>query len=176
MKAKTVIILVICGALLLTVAAFGIFFARGGEVLYWYSYTWTTGAYHALISIEREDVAKEIAALDFTFDLTPKMKVHFKGTNYRVYPLTETGGPTGVVIGERYLLSTETQFDGKVQYSIPWQEAYIEVNEDEFLERLNQEIKQRISPDSEFQIKDFFHYGDLWGKERYKLKKLPKKQ
>jgi hypothetical protein len=187
MKPKTVILLAIVGSLLLFVGAFAIYCARGGEVLYRYPYSWTWG-YLATVPIEQEETAKEIAALDFTFRMSPEIEVTFKGSNpsvkfypssgqaYQVLPVSDAGFPkAGRVVGEIYVVSFTLQLDGYIRYSIPFENQYIDFTEEEFLERLTSEIQSRISPDAEFEVKDYYETTPWKQEGRHQLKTLPRK-
>ena len=179
MKPKTIIILVIAGNLLLIVGVLTIYIARGGKVLYRYPYGGQWGCYKIFVPIEQEETAKEIVALDFTFDMTPELEIRFKGGNpfsgqtYQIWPTTDTGRD-GTVIGYVYLVNFGLHFKGYIRYSFPFEEPYVDFSEEELLERIASEVASRISPDAEFQVKSI---GDSspWGERRVDLKTLPKK-
>ena len=180
MKSKTIFTLVILVSLFLIVGSLTIYIVSGGKVLYWYPYDWQWGYYSVIVPIEQEKTAKEIVALDFTFDMTPELAITFKGGSefsgetYEVFPKTDTGEPVGTVIGEMYLVSSTLYLKGYIRYSFPFEEPYVDFSEEELLERLTREIKSRISPDADFQVKSFFG-GSHWGERRVDLKTLPKK-
>ena len=120
MKAKTVILLVICGSLLLLVGAFAVFFARGGQVMVWSDMESLCGG---LIEGDTA-VVQEIAKLDFTFSPIPTLTAHFQGGGIKV--------------------------TGKSLRAIPSGREYYGITGDDFQKQLIHEIQSRIPEGSEF--------------------------
>ncbi len=178
MKAKTIIILVISGGLLLFAGTFAFYIADGGKVLYRYPYGGHWRCYNIIVPIDQEETAKEIFTLNFTFDMTQELEVTFEGGSpygdYKVFWKTDTGGPTGTVIGEMYLVSFSLTLKGSIRYSFPSEEPYVDFTEEELLERLTKEIESRITKGTKFQVRNFFG-NSPWGEEHGKLKALPQR-
>ena len=140
MKPKTVILLVICGSLLLFVGTLAVFFARGGEVLYWGKMV--SGSGGDLIGAD-EAVAQEIAKLDFTFSPIEKMTVHFRG--FKCVPSHEGNETSHVVLGF-------INVNGKSLRAFPSGREYRGMTGEEFWKHLHSEIQSRIPEGSEFHI------------------------
>ena len=142
MKARTVIILVICGALLLTVAAFGVFFARGGNVLVWVKIEQLGGG--GLIEAD-EKVAEQIAKMDFTFSPTPNLNIHFKGLRHHHW------GQFRDVKERESLVLADLQVTGKALRTIPSGNEYYDISLEECQKQLTREIQSRLSEEADFQ-------------------------
>ena len=142
MKAKTVILLVICGSLLLLVGAFAVFFARGGEVLFWGKMG--AGRSGGWI-VANEAVAQEIAKLVFTFSPIPQLIIHFQGLGCR--PLSQLQD-----YQNRYIVFGDIKVTGKSLRAFPSKQEYHGMTGEEFWKELTREIQSRISEDSEFHI------------------------
>jgi len=167
MKAKTVIILVICGALLLTVVVFGIFFARGGEVIY--------PSYHSVrsgcdpVSADK-GVVEEIAKLHFTFNPSEELKVEFQGIG--VSPKNVSSSDTGEISINSYQADVQLITEGWTGRSFPSKHNFVNISEEEFRDALFEEIQSRISSDAKFELE----CRGLFGDAPYQLKQRPKKQ
>jgi hypothetical protein len=153
MKAKTVIILVICGALLLTVAAFAIFFARGGEVLFLGKIA--NGRGGGLI-IADESVAEQIAKMNFTFSPTPNLNVHFEGIKYFDWGRARQGHETDSMV------SCSIDVTGKALRTIPTGNEYFDISPEKCQQQLTREIQSRLSEEAEFQYTmDLFEWQTM---------------
>ena len=168
MKARTVIILVICGALLLTVAAFGIFFARGGEVIY-PSYYFIRGGGNQPFSADK-NVVDEIAKLHFIFQPSEELNVEFRGIG--VSPKTVLFSEHGKATISEYVADIEITIEGWVNRSFPSGTNFVSIDEEEFRDALFKEIQSRITLDAKFELDT----GSLWGDKPYQVKKRPEKQ
>ena len=141
MKPITVILLVMCGSLLLLVGVFAVFFARGGQVIVWSECESLCGG--GLIEAE-EEVAQEIANLDFTFSPVPALTVHFQGLDCRPWSRFREGKENySIVLGD-------IKVTGKALRAIPSGREYYGISGEEFQKQLIREIQSRISEDSEF--------------------------
>ena len=143
MKAKTVILLVICGSLLLLVGAFAVFFARGGQVMVWAKMM--SGCGGGLIEAD-EAVAKEIAKLDFTFSPKPTLSVHFQARNYVLFH--DKGNDN------HFVELGEITVTGKSLRAFPSGWEYYGISGEEFQKQLIHEIQSRIPEGSEFTTSD----------------------
>ena len=144
MKAKTVILLVICGSLLLLVGVFAVFFARGGQVLYWVnSEAFASG----LIDADGE-VVREIAKLDFTFSSIPTLTVHFQNSCWD-YALFYDKEKDKHFVEFGFITVT-----GKVLRAFPSGQEYYGISGEELQKQLACEIQSRIPEGSEFRTSD----------------------
>ena len=143
MKPKTIILLVICGSLLLLVGVFAVFFARGGEVLYWGKME--SSCTGPMIEAN-EAVAKEIAKMDFTYSPIPALTVRFQGRYFQnLAQFRQESEPNSGVIAE-------IRMTGKALRAFPSRRVYYGISAEEYLKLLTQEIQSRIPEDSEFHL------------------------
>ena len=143
MKTTTVLLFVIVGSLLLIVGAFAIFFACGGEVLFWAKTSFATGG--GLIEAD-ETVAKEIAKMDFTFSPNSQLTVHFQGINSVPWGRRSEGMETNSMV------HAEIEVTGKSLHAIPSGRQYHGIAGEELQKQLVHEIQSRLPDGAEFQL------------------------
>jgi hypothetical protein len=138
MKPITVILLIIGGSLLLLVGAFAIFFARGGEVLYWVK---EDTSVRGCQMVAEESVAQEIAKMDFTFSPIPELTVQFQGI--KSWHPTRDGKGTALV-------GCSVSLTGRKLRAFPTRREYQGISGEEFEKQLTREIQSRLPDESEF--------------------------
>ena len=143
MKPITVILLVLAGSLLLLVGAFAVYFARGGQVLVWASVEKLGGGG----SIEADDnVAEQIAKMDFTFSPTPNLNVHFKGLGHKHWE-----PPFRDHFNKESMVFCDISVTGKALRAIPSGNEFYDITPEECQRQLIREIQSRLSEEAELQ-------------------------
>jgi len=165
MKLKTTILLVLAGGLLLFAWAFATFLMRGGEVLIKRPYdSFRSGGTEITAD---ENIVDAIVGLDFTFEPTPGLVAHFRGTGKTKFITSKHGD------SECYS-HCSLHLKGNLLQSIPASHFYVNLTQEEFYEQLLHEIRLRINQpeaDITFIIPKF----DFWGDGPNQLRKRSEK-